>query len=395
MPDDFTPAVARRCLPVAHWPESDRAAWAAAHRRGDLLDDDGPAASWAAATSDLIARGYGTFLSFLAETEGLHVAARPEERVTRARIEAYVAYLRERNHSSTVAARILQLGRAVAVMAPQVDWTWLRRIAARLRHMARPARDDRARLPPAATIRDLSVELMQRAEANNGLSVRQRALLFRDGLLICVLSACALRARNIVAMSIGTTFQRRGDEWWVAFNRGETKNGRPFEMPLPGAFTHYIERYITQHRPQLTRRSPTPVAGDTLWISDGGRPLTTKGVAFCVSALTKRELGRALNPHLLRKIVQTELAIRDPAHVGIAQALLGHADYRTTQSAYNLARSLDAASRHHAVVQSIRAGSESAAAPVAVKRTDMEKQSTERARGAIRMSPRCFRRDTP
>jgi integrase/recombinase XerD len=395
MPDGIVEGVVRRCLPIAKWPEPDRNAWAAAHRRGGLLDQDGQAAAWAVATSDLIARGYGSFLSFLVQTEALNGMVAPDARITRPRIEAYVAYLRERNHSSTVAARILQLIRAVAVMAPEVDWTWLRRIAARLRRMARPARDDRARLPPAATIHDLSVELMQRAEASNRLSVRQRALLFRDGLLICVLSACALRARNIVAMSIGTTFQRRGDEWWVAFNRGETKNGRPFEIPLPGAFTHYIERYITQHRPQLTRRSPTPVAGDTLWISDGGRPLTAKGLAFCVSAITKRELGRALNPHLFRKIIQTELAIRDPAHVGIAQALLGHADYRTTQSAYNLARSLDAASRHHTVVQSIRAGSGSAAAPVAVRRTDTEKQSTERARGAIRISPRSFRRDTP
>ena len=387
--------IIRRCLPVAEWPAPDRAAWAAAHRRGGLLDQDGHAAAWAFATSDLIARGYGSFLSFLSETEGLNGMVAPDARITCSRIEAYVAYMRERYHSSTVAARILQLARAVAVMSPEADWTWLRRIGARLRRMARPARDDRARLMPAATIHDLGVQLMQRAEANNRLSVRQRALLFRDGLLICILCACSPRARNIAAMSIGTTFQRRGDEWWVAFGGGETKNGRPFEMPLPGAFTHYIERYIAQHRPQLTRRSPTPVAGDTLWISDGGRPLTAKGLAFCVSAITKRELGRALNPHLFRKIIQTELAIRDPAHVGIAQALLGHADYRTTQSAYNLARSLDAASLHHAVVQSIRAGRGSTAAPVTVKRADMEKQSTERARGAIRMSPRCFRRDTP
>ena len=141
------------------------------------------------------------------------------------------------------------------------------------------------------------------------------------------------------------------------------------------------------------RRSPTPVAGGAFWISDGRQPLTAKGIGRCVSAVTQRELGRALNPHLFRKIIPTELAIRDPAHVGVAQALLGHADYRTTQQAYNLGRALDAAGRHHAVVQSIRAAS--GAPPRVVKSAGIEKKSTEQARSAIRMPRRSSRRDIP
>jgi hypothetical protein len=43
------------CIKPVHWPEKDRATWVAAHRRGGLLDDDGLAASWAPATSDIIA----------------------------------------------------------------------------------------------------------------------------------------------------------------------------------------------------------------------------------------------------------------------------------------------------------------------------------------------------
>ena len=187
----------RRCLPLAEWPGPDRAAWAAAHHRRGLLDDDGLAASWAPATNAIITGGYGRYLSFLAETEGLDHTVSPGDRVTRPRVEAYVARLRECNHSSTVAARILQLARAVAVMAPAVDWAWLRRIAARLRRLSRPARDDRVRLVPATTVRDLGLQLMQRAEAKTGLSARQRALLFRDGLMVLVLSACSVRARNV------------------------------------------------------------------------------------------------------------------------------------------------------------------------------------------------------
>ncbi len=347
----------RRCLPVADWPEVDRAAWIAAHRRGGLLDDDGLAASWAPATSAIIAGGYGRFLSFLAQTRDLDPHQSPATRINRARVEAYVAELRERNHSSTVAGRLLQLVRAAAVMAPNTDWTWLRRIQARLRRMATPARDDRARLMPALTLLDLATTLMQRAETETALSARRRALLFRDGLMIAILCAWAPRARNIAETVIGTNLQRRGETWWATFGPEETKNKRPIDVPLPDVLSGPIKRYLGYYRPQLVRRSPTPVACDAFWISDGGRPLTAKGVGNLISTVTGRELGRALNPHLFRKIIPTELAIRDPAHVGIAQPLLGHADYRTTQQAYNLARALDAAGRHQAVVQSIRAGS--------------------------------------
>jgi site-specific recombinase XerD len=353
---EFADGSVRRCLAVAQWPEPDRIAWMAAHRRGGLLDDDGLAASWTPATSGLIAAGYGRFLSYLAEIDGLDVKASPRDRITRPRVEAYVAHLRERNHSSTVAGRVRQLVRAAAVMAPDADWTWLRRMLARLHRMATPARDDRARLMPAVTLLDLATTLMQRAETETALSLRRRALLFRDGLTIAILCAWAPRARNLAEMSIGRSLQRRGETWWAAFGPGETKNGRPIEIPLPDQFTGWIDRYLAYYRPQLLCQSATPISKDAFWISKGGRQLTAKGIGCCISAVTQRELGRALNPHLFRKIVPTELAIRDPAHVGIAQPILGHTTHRTTQNAYNLGRAIDAARRYNALVAALRAG---------------------------------------
>ena len=298
-PISGVPVVARRCLPVHEWPEPDRAAWAAAHRRGGLLDDDGLASSWAPPTSDLIARGYGTFLAFLARTGDFDPTAPPAARVTRPRIESYVAYLRERNHSSTVAARILQLIRGVAVMAPTADLAWLRLIAARLRRLARPARDDRIRIVPAVTLSDLSFALMKRAETRIDLPIRVRALLFRDGLMIAILCACALRARNLAAMSIGKSLQRRGDIWWVRFGSEETKNRRPIELPLPEAFTRCVDRYLDYYRPQL-RRSAVALA-DALWISNGGQRLTPKAIRQSITIVTRRELVEPLTRNSLEK----------------------------------------------------------------------------------------------
>jgi|SRR5580700_10799009 integrase len=342
----------RRSLPILEWPEKDRAAWYVAHRRGGLLDDDGYATSWAPRSSVSIAQSYGRFLPFATETGALDSNLEPHDRVTRPCVEAYIARLRKLNRPVTVASRIVHLSRAIAVMAPTADFGWLRRIASRLSRTA-TGRDDRNRMVSALTLHDLGLELMQRAEGKGKISEYHRALLFRDGLLICVLAACPIRARNIAGMSIGTTVQRRGPEWWVCFGPGETKTG-PFEKPLPVAHSSAIETYLTRYRTILVRRSNQPIANDALWISKSGRALAPKGVGLILSSVTKRELSRNINPHLFRKIAQTDLAIHDPAHVGIGQHVLDHASYRMGQEAYNLARSLDAARRYQDVVRSIR-----------------------------------------
>lgn len=155
---------------------------------------------------------------------------------------------------------------------------------------------------------------------------------------------------------IGANLQRRGDVFWAIFGPDETKNGRPIEVPLPPEFTSGVERYLDHYRPILVNRSLITPCGEAFWISHSGLPLTSKEVSKRVGAVTKRELGKALNPHLFRKMISTELAIRDPGHVGLAQPLLGHADYRTTEKAYNLGRALDAARRVHDMIQVIRSG---------------------------------------
>jgi len=157
----------------------------------------------------------------------------------------------------------------------------------------------------------------------------------------------------MAAVAIGTTLQRRGVEWWVGFEPADIKTERPFESPLLG-ITGLIDDYIDRYRPALVARATPPIAGNALWISASGKPLSPKQIGQIVGRRTKHELGRDLNPHLFRKLVPTELAINDPEHVGIAQPLLGHADYRTTERAYNLGRAIDAARRLHYTIQSLR-----------------------------------------
>jgi len=102
---------------------------------------------------------------------------------------------------------------------------------------------------------------------------------------------------------IGVSLQRRGAVWWMAFGSEDTKNRRPIEVPLPDDFTRWIDRYLECYRPELARRSAAPAAVDAFWISHRGRPLTGKEIGKRVTAVTKRELGRDICPHLFRKII--------------------------------------------------------------------------------------------
>jgi integrase len=307
----------------------------------------------------MTARGYGRFLSFLIEIGNLDPAETLAMRITRPRVENYVAHLRERYHSSTVAILATQLTEAARVMAPATDWRWLRRIRSRLQRMSTPAHDNRARLVSAETVFDLHHDLVRRAEAGEGLSNLKRALMFRDGALLGVFSVSGLRPKNMASITIGSSLQRRGGEWWLVFRADETKNKRPHEAPLPG-LTETLDRDIEHYRPILVARATLLVAANALWLSVSGRPASPCLIWLFISRRTKRELGRALSPADLRKLPATELAINDPEHVGVAQPILGHTNYRMTERAYNLGRAIDAARRHHDVLRAIRAASSAA-----------------------------------
>src|SRR5215475_2312315 len=96
-----------RCLPEDQWPEQDRLTWREACHPAGLLDDGGLAAGWRAGTQETIAKGYGRWLTFLLSGNMLDPLAAPAERVTRERIEAYLADLRAAgNASGTIHSRI-------------------------------------------------------------------------------------------------------------------------------------------------------------------------------------------------------------------------------------------------------------------------------------------------
>lgn len=348
------------CLPLDHWPEGDRMAWENACRRGSLLDDYRAAASWAPLTQRAVALSYGRWLAWLGSEDLLDPALPPAMRITRERVITYVAELKACGlASSTIHMRVLHLSRMLDVVGPSSMPEWLRRMLRKLKALIRPTRDDRARLVPAEVLLALGRRLIHQAETAPKLSPRLRAVAFRDGLMILILCVCFLRVGNLAHLRLGSSLVNRGGVWWVAFEPHETKNRRRIDLPVPPEFSALLDRFIEVWRPLLCRTAKDICAGKSLdpvllWRGRYGGVFTAKKIGKRISDITHRHLGHPMNPHLFRKMAPTELAIHDPEHVGLSQALLTHASYETTQKSYNLGRAIDAARRVQTMLEGLR-----------------------------------------
>lgn len=177
--------------------------------------------------------GYGHWLTWLERTGQLDPASTPASRATRERVQAYAEAAALRLAPMTVQTRVNDLSRSLRAIAPGHDWKWIARAADRLRSQAVPVREKRSRMQDAQTVVGLGIQIMDRARASDPHFAVQRAILYRDGLMIALLMYRPLRMRSYAALTLEQHLVRRGDAWWMALSGTDTKTGRPMEMPFP------------------------------------------------------------------------------------------------------------------------------------------------------------------
>ena len=350
---------ARRCLKPDLWPEADRRAWEAAQHQGDVLEPGGAAAGWAPYTRTKIEKGYGRWLTWLIGKSLLDPLASPAERVTPDRVAQYVAELRQLNAPYSVLARVQELYQAMVVMSPEKDWTWIRRIETRVRHTVVPSRNKRERVVPVEKLYAFGLDLMAKAEGPKGGTALERAVRYRDGLMICLLAARPLRRRNFAAIEIGRHLVQLGDGFRIQFAPNETKTHQPIEVPFPLDLVSSLGRYLSHFRPFLLARTgrwsrASDGAANALWVSMDGSAMTEIAIYFRIMKLTRAKFGHVVNMHLFRDCAATSTAIEDPKHAHINKSILGHATLRSSERYYNHARTLEAMRRHQAQILRLR-----------------------------------------
>lgn len=348
--------VEKCCLPIDDWPEQDRLLWERGTRRADLFEQKGAGAEWGLHSRIKTARGYGRWLCWLKQMGLLDPTLTPGARVTKPFIANYVETLSANCAPYTVVCRLQELYDTLRVLEPDMDWRWLAELWMRLRRRAEPARNKRARLRPPSDLIDLGRRMMTSAEEESGWSRRQRAVHYRDGLMIAVMASRPLRLRNFASIALGAHLvQQQSRGWWLRFPATGMKVKRPYEVTFPTALVRELEHYLAVHRPVLLagesgQLSPST---DALWVSEIGSMLEVGALATRIRKHTKEAFGASLPPHWFRDAAATTIAIYDPKHVCDAHHILGNT-LATTQKYYNQARSLEASRRHQAMLTALR-----------------------------------------
>ena len=349
-------AIDRLCVPVEDWPTLDRDLWQRSLvKPTGPFDEDGARAHLRPATNRAVAKGYGRWLQALSRWGELDAIEPPSQRIALPRVRRYVEDLQTAgNHASTIAVRLEELRAVAKVMDPNADWDWLKPPAARLRAASTPVHDKRERLVAAGDLHGLGLTLMETAAARS--KPGQRLVNYRDGLMIAFLALQPLRLKNLVGVVIGQTLVKAGSSWMVVIPGDQTKTHAPIEVTWPESLVAALEHYLTAIRPTLAARRRTSLteAGDHLWISAEGRPLSEKRIHHAIELRTADAFGKTVNPHLFRDIAATTLAIEDPLHVRAAAPILGHAALGTTERHYQQATALQAQRALTGVVAGIR-----------------------------------------
>ena len=113
-------------LPLAQWPEPDRLAWQRAITPLDYFDTLAPAGHWSTKTKYQAEAAYGRWLAFLHMNEPDALLLSPAVRDNPARLHRYVEALTHRLRPMSIAAELGHLVLMLRILAPDVDWSWLR-----------------------------------------------------------------------------------------------------------------------------------------------------------------------------------------------------------------------------------------------------------------------------
>lgn len=312
----------RRSLPLEEWPEEDRRRWEAAlaPRGRGRITGRSRAAHLKPASLAKYQDGYGRFLGFLAWSGRLDPAVPPEVRVTDNTVAAYLDHLFDCGNSGhAIFGRLQELKAALRLLAPTTDFAWLLRpdgVGIRQR-LDMTRRSFTIRHP--RRLYGWGLRLMRKALTLAG--PQRRRVMLRDGLLIALLAARAMRLRSVASLGFETRLRRSDDRWHLLLGPEDVKTGRPITYAVPPSLGAWIDRYMTVERVEL-------LAGrfsEAFWIGWDGKPLGPRGIEKRIRWRSAKEFGtaEAFGPHRFRYCVATVAPVEDPEAAANGAAMLG------------------------------------------------------------------------
>ena len=340
----------RRCLPTDLWPKADQELWNKITAPRHVLDEDGGYSStWRDPTRDKNRKGYGRWLSYLIAHHDLDISDHPTDRITRERVKDYVLMLQDQIAPWTVWSYVLCLHQVALAFAPEQNWSWLQKIAAKLKVRRVATRNKLARMRSASEISTWAYQRLDKLGSDPDRHP-STVIKYRDALFVAILINCPMRLRNLAMVHIGQHLQWTGDVYRLDFDPDEVKTNRYLTLHLPSILNSYLDAWINDWRPHLLQ-DHTP---DALWLSIRGEPMREGGIYSRIVKVTEAAFGVAINPHLFRDIAVTSIADEIPKNIGITAPLLGHINPKTTEDHYIHANQLIAGRRYANSVAALR-----------------------------------------
>ncbi|MBU8873685.1 tyrosine-type recombinase/integrase [Reyranella sp. MMS21-HV4-11] len=315
------------------------------------------AATWRDGTFDLHVWNVSYFVGWLKWTGRLNEHADFSGWVTPGFMGAYVDDMRFAGLSPrTMATRVDGVRAALAALSPETPAAWLMRGINSLRGEPSDRRRTQARTQHTARIVELGVSLMKQAVLEGGATLHQRAILYRDGLIIVFMALAVPRLDTVSLMRLRQHLLRQGDGYRIAWSAREMKENRPHEGQLGAELSALFERYLNEFRPVLAANSKmsSPEAEAAVWFNKRGGPLSARGIYNLIVDRTGAAFDESMFPHAFRHSAATTLVLERPDLIRLVTPLLQHRD-SSSREFYVLADNVEAGHRYGAVIAARRA----------------------------------------
>ncbi|MDT2708153.1 site-specific tyrosine recombinase XerD [Enterococcus gallinarum] len=181
-----------------------------------------------------------------------------------------------------------------------------------MQHIDSPKKQQK--LPDTLTLSEVE-RLIETPDTKEVLGIRDRAILevmYATGLRVSELIGLQLKDLHLSMGLLQTT--GKGDKERI--------------VPLGDLAIQWIETYLEEARPFLTRKHPEE---SHLFVNNHGKQLSRQGIWKNLKALVRKAgITKNVTPHTLRHSFATHL-LENGADLRTVQELLGHADISTTQ----------------------------------------------------------------
>ena len=319
-----------RCaLPETDWPSTDRQMFGRALTPTGLFEDGGAGAHLRPPTVCRLKGVYGRWLRYLTMTEPDQMKLDPHRRLSPERVRSWLATMEDLS-SLSIWSAASGFASIAGMLWPDMDWTWLRTLANRLRRAAEPKQSTDAKARYSVELFQAGLRAMEVAESEPEYRSLTGSSRFRDGLMVSLLAARPIRRRGFAGLLLTRHVKRVSGNFQITLFPQDVKCGPGEWFLLPESLVPSFARYLDVHRPRLLRGNTT----DALWVTREGKAMTLNGVSERFKKATPRIVGERLSMHAFRHSAASTFFETRSEDALLVPRLLGHNGPATIEQHY-------------------------------------------------------------